>query len=377
MSKVYDPQYSTQVAFNRPIMESMLAKRDIELVKHWFEHGEPNKNLAAAALNEMLFMGWIEALDLLWDLGWLTKKNIVTKSWAIITAPYGRYYDEPIANTPTEQWLINKTYNEKVLSANELNNLRLTVLEQVSTSSTYYWDMFFVPELRMKGKLSHDIFSSVKYFAYYTQSNKGNHLEKSLKNMANMKARLVEIITHPNGFEVPYYLILIILVEYEDLDMFWLILKNKFLLNQKELFIVATLVSIYFNVVAPKIKKIDEADIDSNIDQLLVCLVKAGLKESVTFTKEDFLGDYSKLFSCGVMSLRNIGLLTRYGFDTNARHLEHAPSYYNDPKLRDITFYVGEAVFSKPRKVRFDTEYQTPKPAEVVAFRSKMLEYLK
>lgn len=377
MTQNYDPQYSTQVAFNRPIMVEMLLKRDISLVKHWFEHGEPNKGLLASALDQMLFMQWIEALDLLWNLGWLTKKNIVTKSWSIITAPYGRYYGEPLANTPTEQWLINKTYNEKILSANELNNLRLTVLDQVNTSSDYYWDMFFVPELKMKGKLSHSIFKNVKYFAYYNQSNKGNKLQKSVDNIPEMQERLHQIITHKNGFEVPYYLILDILIAFEDIDMFWLIMKNKVLVSQKELFIIATLVSIYFNVVAPRLNKIEPDEVDDNIHMLLTCLVDAGLKESVTFNQKDFLDDYAKLFSSGYMSLRNIGLLTGYGFNTDAYHLERAPTYYNDPNLRDITFFVGEAVFSKPRKVKFDTEYQTPTPEEVVDFRNKMNTYFK
>lgn len=377
MSINYDPQYSTQVAFNRPIMEAMLQKRDIALVRHWFEHGEPNKNLAASALDNMLFMGWIEALDLLWDLGWLTKKNIVTKAWSIITTPNGRYYGEPIARTPAEQWLINKTYNEKVLSANELNNLRLTVLAQVSHSSDYYWNMFFTPDLKMKGKLSHTIFHSVKYFAYYEHSNKGNKLQKSLDNIDRMKARLVEVITHQNGFEVPYYHILDFLVEIEDFDMFWLIMKNKFVVTQKELFILATLLSVYMNVVGKKLHKMTDAEVDSNIHELLICLVAAGLKETVTFTSNDFLDTYKKLFESGYMSLRNINMLTNYGFNTSAHHLECVPTYYNHPNLRDITFYVGDAVFSKPRKVKFDEGYQTPTPTEATAFREKMSTYFK
>jgi hypothetical protein len=377
MTKTYDPQYSTQVAFNRPIMSQMLQKRDITLLQHWFEHGEPNKNLAATALEELLFMGWIEALDLLWDLGWLTKKNIVTKSWTIITAPYGRYYNEPIANTPTEHWLINKTYNEKVLSANELNNLRLTILAQVATSSKYYWDMFFVPELKMKGKLSHSIFSYVSHSAYYDKINTGNKLQKTLDNIGRMKERLAQIITHKNGFECPYYSILNVLITYEDSDMFWLIMKNKFVVTQKELFILATLLSVYMNVVGKKLHKMTDEEVDSNIHELLICLVAAGLKETVTFTSDDFLDTYKKLFESGYMSLRNINMLTNYGFNTSAHHLECVPTYHNHPNLRDITFYVGDAVFSKPRKVKFDEGYHTPTPKESAAFREKMSTYFK
>lgn len=96
---------------------------------------------------------------------------------------------------------------------------------------------------------------------------------------------------------------------------------------------MATLASVYFNVVATRIKKIDVIEVETTIDELLKCLVKGGLKESVTFTKEDFLDTYSRLFSSGSMSLKNINMLTRYGFDTSASHLERAPTYYNDLSL--------------------------------------------
>lgn len=46
---VFDPQYSTKVSFNTPIMIKMLKERDIGKLIHWFENGEPNKKLAAAA----------------------------------------------------------------------------------------------------------------------------------------------------------------------------------------------------------------------------------------------------------------------------------------------------------------------------------------
>ena len=35
MSTQYDPQYSTKVAFNAPILQTMLGKGDIVLVQHW------------------------------------------------------------------------------------------------------------------------------------------------------------------------------------------------------------------------------------------------------------------------------------------------------------------------------------------------------
>lgn len=374
MSKTYDPQYSTQVSFNRPIMETMLNKRDIALVEHWFEHGEPNKNLAASALECLLHMEWIEALDLLWNLGWLTKKSIISKAWILITGGYGRFYNDKLAGTATEQWLVHKTYNEKVLSVNEINNLKLTILEK--SSSQYYWDMFFTPDLKLKGKLSQAIFQNVKYFAYYDKSQ-GNKLERSLANIPQMKARLNAIVTHPNGFEIDYTQLLDVLITYSDVEMFWLMINNKIILNQKELFVLATLLSIYFNVIGKKLLKMTDTEIEKNVHEMVTCLVKLGLPEQVTFTEDDFLDEYRQLFSMGYIALSNLNFFSGYCFSTAAYQLDSAPTYYGDPKLGDMTFHTGEAVFSKQQKVRFDDVYVKPTPEEQVAFRNRFKLYLK
>lgn len=374
MTKTYDPQYSTQVAFNTPIMESMLEKRDIGLVVHWFENGEPNKNLAAAALTKMLRMEWIDGLELLWNIEWLTKKTFLSKSWLAITCSYSYFYNDPLAKTETEQWLINKTYNEKVLSVNELNNLHLNILEK--TSSDYYWNMFFKPDLKMKGKISHDIFNHVKYFAYYDKT-KGNKLEKSINHMPIMKQRLIDIIKHKNGFEIQYYQLFNILVECDDIEMFWLILDNKVIMNQKELFLTAVLGASYFNIVAKILKKFSQEEIDSSINNLTKKLVTLGLKESVEFKIKDLSDEYKAIFESGYPSFRNINMFSGYGFNTTAYQLERVDTYYNSPNLKDVTFYSGDALFAKPKKSGYKEEYKKLTEKEQKEYREKFKEYLK
>lgn len=374
MTKTYDPQYSTQVAFNTPIMEAMLEKRDTKLVIHWFENGEPNKNLAAAALNKMLRMQWIDGLELLWNVEWLTKKAFLSKSWLSITCSYSYFYNDPLAKTETEQWLINKTYNEKVLSANEINNLHLNILEK--TSSDYYWNMFFTSDLKMKGKTSHTIFQHVKYFAYYDKT-KGNKLEKSVNHMPVMKQRLIDIIKHKNGFEIPYYQIFDVLIDCDDIDMFWLILNNKVIMNQKELFLTAALGASYFNIAAKILKKMNQEDIKKVIDDLAKSLVKLGLKESVEFTVKDFSDEYKKIFENGYPSLSNINKFSGYGFNTTTYQFERVETYYNSPNLKDVTFYAGDALFAKPSKSSYKEEYKKLTETEKQEYRNKFKEYLK
>lgn len=377
MTKNYDPQYSTKVAFNTPIMEAMLGKRDIELVKHWFEHGEPNKNLAAAALNKMLLMQWIEALELLFNSEWLTKKGFLSKAWLLASSSYGHYYKDPLANTETEKWLINKTYNEKFLSANEINNLHLNILDK--TRSDYYWDMFFTPNIKLKGKTADDIFGTVKYFAYYDKTEQGHKSKECLDNVIKMKQRLIDVITHKNGFVTSIHDILEILIEHKDNDIFWLILENKFILEQKEMFLLATILSIHFNVIGRRFDKMPEEEIDAAIEKLAACFAKAGLKESVTFTKDDCIKKYSRFFFSGYISIINIRHLDyyrRYAVSPSASHLEEAPTHHNHPKTADITFYTGDAIFTKPSVRGHEIEYKQQKTKDLEASRKKYKQYL-
>lgn len=375
MTKNYDPQYSTQVAFNTPIMKKMLEQGDINLVKHWFENGEPNKNLAAAALEEFLYSNWIEALDLLWDLGWLSKKAIITKAWDNIACSSGRSYNAPLKNKPAEDWLINKTFNEKNLTVNELNNLRLKVLELNNTSKNeYYWDMFFVDDLKIKGKLSENIFHGVMYYSYYDLHN--THPSPVPKDL--MYKRMNQIIEHKNGFEIPYYYVLQILLVHKDIDLFWKIMNSKLIMSKQDLFVLAGLLSIYFNVTGKLILKQTDAEIDSNIDKITRCLVNCGLQESVDFTAEDISDKYSLIFANGYLCLSRTNMFnSTLSGETTAAHLPRVPTDYFKDAGVSVTLHSGDALFAKLTVNGFKTRYKELSDSEKQLYRDKFATYLK
>jgi hypothetical protein len=379
MTKLYDSQYSTKVAFNVPIMRDMLAKKDISLVKHWLDNGEPNKNLAQQALYELLLMKWEEALELLWSKEWITKKAFISKAWLYVTAPYGQGYNQPIRETEIEKWLINKTYNEKILSKNEINNLHLSLLEGMTSSrNNYYWDMFFTTDLIIKGAKSKDIFWSLNYFSHHDFFNSNSKKDESLENLS--KERLQRFISHKNGFEVDPQILLKILIDIKDLDLFDNIMEAKFKMDTKKLFILATGLGIFFNSICDRIYKWNETVIQEKLNFVVKQLVRAGLTKEITFTKCDLEDEYSKFFDLGYISLYSLGIDTYSRADASvARHLPYVYSgYYNSDKIVDTTFSSGEALFHKPTKDKFGLyKYEEPSQVEKQNLNLKMSTYFK
>lgn len=356
MTKHYDPKYSTKVAFNAPIMREMLEKRDINLFNHWMDNGEPNKNLATEALVKLLFMQWIEALEILWNKDWITKKAFINKAWQVITSPYGASYTQPLKETDTEKWVISKTYNLNIFTKNEINNLHLTILDSITTSkNNYYWDMFFTDNLEIKGSKSKDIFWSLHYFSNHDYYNSNSAKNIDFENLS--KERLERFISHKNGFEIEPHIILKILIELKDENIFLKIINSNLKMNAKNIFILATCTGLYYNgIKAIQKEEYNELDNQSKLEILVKRLIQLGLPEKVIFTKKDLLEDYSKIFENGYIYLRNMGIdVYSLSNVTCARHLQYVYSgFYNESKIADETFNTGEAVFLKPVKDKFN-----------------------
>lgn len=355
MTKVYDPKYSTKVAFNAPIMKEMLEKRDINLFNHWMDNGEPNKNLATEALVKLLFMQWIEALEILWTKDWITKKAFINKAWQVITSPYGASYNQPLKETETEKWVINKTYNSNTFSKNEINNLHLTILDSITTSkNNYYWDMFFTDNLDIKGSKSKDIFWSLHYFSNHDYYNSNSEKNIDFENLS--KERLERFISHKTGFEIEPHIILKILLGLKDENMFFKIINSNLKMNPKNLFILATCIGMHYNGIKALNKEYDESENQSKLEIVIKRLIKLGLPEKVTFNKNDLLDAYSGVFHNGFIYIRNMGIdVYSLSNVTCARHLEHVYSgFCNEDKIVDVTFNTGEAVFIKPIKDKFN-----------------------
>jgi hypothetical protein len=138
MTKVYDPAYSTAVAFNTPIMLSMVNKRDISLVKHWLENAEPNKKMATAAFTKAIDMQWIEALNLLWESDWLTQKGMLTigGNHVIAITMYNR--NPEFQNSESHQWLMSKIFSDILSKSQKMPFSLASLVQQMNIIGIFF-----------------------------------------------------------------------------------------------------------------------------------------------------------------------------------------------------------------------------------------------
>jgi hypothetical protein len=81
MTKVYDPQYSTQVKFNTPILLDMVNERNLDKLNHWLNNAEPHKKMATSAFETCLVMNWIEGLEAIVSSEWVKLKSLISTGW--------------------------------------------------------------------------------------------------------------------------------------------------------------------------------------------------------------------------------------------------------------------------------------------------------
>lgn len=356
MTTQYDPQYSTKIAFNAPILQSMLGKGDIVLVKHWLENGEPNKNLAEVALRHFLAQNWIDALNLLWASNWLTSKVFLNKSWNFVASPNRASSHMLQAVTESEHWLVNKTFHENILSANEINSLSIDVLEMnVLSKNDYYWNMFFVDTLKLKGKTVEKMLHTLILYAY--------SVDLKVVDPVMMNHRLHQIVEHKNGFSASYHDVVTTVLKHGDFELFWKMLSGDISMSKQDLFLVAALMSMYFRVVGQMSLKHTSDQIKENIEKLMECLVRLGLPEKVEFTYDDISKKYEKIFKQGHISLQNTNVFkSGLTSETIAYHLDawdgrpYVP--YANRNDDPLVFYSGDALFAVPSIDRFKGGYK-------------------
>lgn len=360
MSTEYDSQYSTKLTFNAPILQAMLCKGDIVLVQHWLENGEPNKNLATVALRHFIHNDWIDGLNLLWNANWLTRKVFLNKSWDCIANPYMKAFS--LRDSAVELWLKNKTFNENVLTPNEMNSLRIDVLEMIALSNNdYYWNMFFIDTLKLKGKTVEKMLHTLMLYAYTTESK--------FVSASTMKQRLQQIVEHKNGFSASYHDVVGVVLKYADFDLFWTMLNRNMDMSKQDLFLVAALMSMYFRVVGQMSLKHNREQVEENIANLMKCLVRLGLPEKVEFNYDDITKKYEKIFKQGHISLANTHVFkSGLTSETTAYHLDawdgrpYVP--YANRNDEPLVLYAGDAFFAIPSTDRFKGGYKRMTPEQ-------------
>ena len=367
----YDPKYSTQVAFNTPIMISILMERDLEKVKDWFDHGEPHKKLATAALEQFLQMQWVEALDLLWQKDWLTQKGMITIACNYMVS-YTNYNRQPeFIGSASEQWIFDKVHSN-ILSKAQKNSLFLSLLSFCQGSNPHYWDVFYHDELVFKGKTSEEILG--RFIYSLTQQNNEYHNYDDEKVVA--LKQLETVLSNKNGFEISYFDLTGLLVnyKYQNFELFFKIIEsNKMIMNQKDLFTLAVQTAIFFRSVVAHFKNYeiyrDENPnfADESLMRAIKAYIKAGLPEKITYSKKD-LEDRYLPFDNGYFSISNYS----YGNDMRYQarqfpYIYHGYHAIQSNKIIDREFYTGVALFSElgsSERSSYDKTFKVPNDNE-------------
>lgn len=366
MTTTYDPAYSTTVSFNKPIMLGMMKARDITLVQHWLENGEPNKKLATAAFTKAIDMQWIEALELIWSKDWLTQKGMITIACNHVVAitMYGRCPE--FHNSLSHNWVMEKTFSN-ILSKAQKNALFLSLIELcIKNSNEYYWDIFFNKDLTFKGKTSEDIISSCIYIIG-KENNEYNNYDM---NRQLASKQLDAILESKNGIQISDHNLISVLTDHKrkDFDLFFKLIEvNKLIMDEKDLFILATQCSIFFKSVFPyfrEYKEIREKEPcfgNLAFERTIKALIKAGLPDAVIFSKKDLEDKYTYSFKNGYISLGG------YSYSTNlSLEARQFPRTYSGFSLRDkivpVTFQTGVALFSelKASENSYDKVFKQP-----------------
>ena len=312
------------------------------------------------ALRHFIHNDWIDGLNLLWNANWLTRKVFLNKSWSYVVNPYMKTFS--LKDSAVELWLTNKTFNENILTANEMNSLRIDVLEMIALSNNdYYWNMFFVDTLKLKGKTVEKMLHTLMLYAYTTESK--------AVSAATMKQRLQQIVEHKNGFSASYHDVVGVVLKHADFDLFWAMLNRNVDMSKQDLFLVAALMSMYFRVVGQMSLKHTREQVEENITNLMKCLVRLGLPEKVEFNYDDITKKYEKIFKQGHISLANTNVFkSGLTSETIAYHLDawDGRPYVPYAKRNDepLVLYAGDAFFAIPSTDRFKGGYKRMTPEQ-------------
>lgn len=347
MTKVYDPAYSTAVAFNTPIMLSMVNKRDISLVKHWIENAEPNKKMATAAFTKAIDMQWIEALNLLWKSDWLTQKGMLTigGNHVIAITMYNR--NPEFQNSESHQWLMSKIFSD-ILSKSQKNALFLSLL---GSANEHYWNIFYSDELVFKGRTAEEIVGH----CIYVLEKKNNEFNNYDEDKITARKTLKIILSNKNGVQINISNILSVLCNHneQDFDLFFELIETpKLIVNEKDLFILAIKSAIFFKSVLPHFREYKEV-LEKNpefqsyaFERTMTALVKAGLPEKVCFSKKDLEHEYVYDFKYGHISLAHD--FPSYNLSLEARQFPRLYFGLSDrEKNVPVDFYTGVAIYSE------------------------------
>lgn len=344
MSEDYSQMYNTQPNFNKTVVEGWIAKRKLENLQHWFQHGEPHKKLATVAFENAVQWNFIEAMELVWNSGWVKKKPLLSAGWSAAKFKMLGPKTKPVE--AAEAWLFEKTYRSKEISQAEMISLNAQILvDLLHRHETDRWDMHvnIFPELTEKAYRDLSVYST--YSAGYSINK---NADEKKRDYTKQIARFHQLVGK-NIFQDGWTLSELLVNDFED-AFFKILHQDKIGLSGKELFLAFARIVTFYKV--HRCQYITEDKYKQEMNLILDSFKRWKLPESVTFTVKEIKNDYYTMLDSGYFKVTS-----RYYIGVDL-HIRQVPSIDNKNPV-DTTFYAADIWFTgtdindKKRKERY------------------------
>ena len=340
----YDPKYSDK-NFKESDIVKMIKNYELVDLTDWLKNGPPDKKRAALAFKECLKNDWIVGIDLVLNSGWSKEKKLITDGWFELLGI--NLHEKNKENSPSEQWLIQKTFNNKPLfSKSQLNKLSVDMLGLADAFvSQHYWDLFrpYVTNLLV---VDGQHFFRDLYYHYSSPPHSPLHINKKgtfeqIKSfhLANIEDAL-KLTIHIDNF-----LIWDILLKDHNEEMFFKIIESPLFINTQELMGLAIYVPMYFRIYQQGMKKVPKFKIDAKIERLVTALKKLNIPEYEEYTYHVIHAYHSLVrqnnkqhFTVGPFDLWDHSKLD------SAYHL---PTLNIKPN-ESVRVYIGDCIYAEP-----------------------------
>lgn len=334
MTEDYSQMYNTQPNFNKTVVEGWIAERKLENLQHWFKHAEPHKKLATVAFENAVQWNFIEAMELVWNSGWVNKKPLLSVGW--YAAKFKMLGPNTKPAEAAEAWLFEKTYHSKEVTKADTITLNAQILvELLNRHETDRWDIHvnMLPDLTGKAYKDLGIYST--FAAGYTTSR---NAEEKKRNYTQPIARFKEL-SNKNVYQEDWTVSELLVNEFED-AFFTIIKQDQIGATGKPLFMMFTRIVSFYKVY--RCLKISAEQYEQEMNLILAAFKRWNLPESVTFTAKEIKETYYGLFDVGQGYIP----ITGQRFMGTSMLASQLP-YIDKRNPVDTVFYAGDVWFGE------------------------------
>jgi hypothetical protein len=291
MAEDYSQMYNTQPNFNKTVVEDWVKNRRLENLQHWFQHGTPHKKLATVAFESAVQFNFIEAMELVWNSGWVSKKPLLSVGW--YAAKFKMLGPKTQPAEASELWLFEKTYHSKEVTKADTITLNAQILvELLHRHETDRWDIHvnMLPDLTGKAYKDLGIYAS-----YAAGFNTWKNEEEKKRDYTKQIARFKEL-SNRNVYQDDWTVSELLINEFEY-AFFTIMNQDQIGLTGKPLFMMFTRIVSFYKVY--RCLKISVEQYNKEMDLILNAFKRWKLPESVTFTAKEIKETYYGLFDIG------------------------------------------------------------------------------